>query len=197
MASHTHTDRDGDPNVFNLNRDEAQLKLNANNAKPSNRWNSDNQFVFRLRTSFFFRTFVPGLPSMLQGAVFLFWIFEALFPAPKYSANFFEFVTDVGILRMTDKLAFPCGMNEEFQCIEYKNTLDDIFRFLFLFAKIGDIRKFEKVEESVFNPDTDSIACAFWNMPDNIQPQQISLFDALEYRGVFERERERERVRGA
>lgn len=46
------TDRDGNPNVFNLNRDEDELKLNANNAKSENRWNPNNQFVFRLRKYF-------------------------------------------------------------------------------------------------------------------------------------------------
>lgn len=59
-------DRDGDPNVFNLNHDGAKLKLNANNAKPDNRWNADNHFVFRLRKSFLF--------PRSQGAVFLIWI---------------------------------------------------------------------------------------------------------------------------
>ena len=32
--------------MFNLNSDDSKLKLNANNANPSNKWNSDNQFVF-------------------------------------------------------------------------------------------------------------------------------------------------------
>lgn len=40
------TDRNGNPNVFNLNSDDAQLNLNGNNAHSDNRWNSDNQFVF-------------------------------------------------------------------------------------------------------------------------------------------------------
>jgi len=100
--------------VLNLNRDGAELQLNANNAKPSNRWNSDNQFVFRFRTSCLFRTFVPGLPPMLQGAVFLFRIFKALFPAAEYPADFFKFAADVGIVRVADKLAFPRRMDKEF-----------------------------------------------------------------------------------
>ena len=49
------TDRDGYPNVFNLDRDDVKLNLNANDAKPSNRWNADNEFVFfRSRKSLLF-----------------------------------------------------------------------------------------------------------------------------------------------
>ena len=43
------TDRDDNPNVFNLNADDARLKLNTNNAKPTNRWNHNNRFVFLSR----------------------------------------------------------------------------------------------------------------------------------------------------
>ena len=43
------TDRNGDPNVFNLNHNGDQPKLNANNAKSDKRWNSNNKFVFRYR----------------------------------------------------------------------------------------------------------------------------------------------------
>ena len=53
-AAHT-TDRDGNPNVLSLDEGEGKLKLNANNAKPLNRWNADNRFVFRVRKSFLFR----------------------------------------------------------------------------------------------------------------------------------------------
>lgn len=45
----TFVDRDGNPNVFNLNHNGAKLELNANNAKPDNRWNADNKFVFLSR----------------------------------------------------------------------------------------------------------------------------------------------------
>ena len=41
-----NTDRNGDPNVFNLNWNGEQLKLNGNNAKPDNRWNRENGFAF-------------------------------------------------------------------------------------------------------------------------------------------------------
>ena len=43
------TDRNGNPGVFNLERNEDGLWLNNNWAKPENRWNSDYKFVFRLR----------------------------------------------------------------------------------------------------------------------------------------------------
>jgi Tol biopolymer transport system component len=61
------TDRNGNPNVFNLNWNGEQLKLNGNNAKPSKKWNSDNKFVFRFRKSILF--------PRLHIAVFLFRIF--------------------------------------------------------------------------------------------------------------------------
>lgn len=59
-------DRDGNPNVFNLNADDEQLKLNGNIAKPGNRWNADIRFVFLSRKYILFR--------ILYGAVFLFGI---------------------------------------------------------------------------------------------------------------------------
>lgn len=53
MARHTITDRNGNPNVFNLNRDENGLWLNDNWANPQNKWNLDNELMFRLRKYFF------------------------------------------------------------------------------------------------------------------------------------------------
>ena len=49
-----HSDRDDNPNVFYLNRNGAKLKLNANDARSSNRWNADGRLVFRSRKSFHF-----------------------------------------------------------------------------------------------------------------------------------------------
>ncbi|OGY99852.1 MAG: hypothetical protein A2945_02560 [Candidatus Liptonbacteria bacterium RIFCSPLOWO2_01_FULL_52_25] len=44
------TDSDGNPNVFNVKRnDDGQRWLNANYANPTNRWNLSNEIVFRLR----------------------------------------------------------------------------------------------------------------------------------------------------
>ncbi len=42
-----NTDSDGNPNVFNLERNSDGLWLNDNWAKPTNRWNPNNSFVFR------------------------------------------------------------------------------------------------------------------------------------------------------
>src|SRR3989344_2258053 len=46
-------DRNGNPNVFNVERNANGLWLNNNIANPDNRWNPDDEFVFRLRQSFF------------------------------------------------------------------------------------------------------------------------------------------------
>lgn len=43
------SDRDGNPNVFKLEHNDDGLWLNDNWANPTNRWNPDNEFVFRLR----------------------------------------------------------------------------------------------------------------------------------------------------
>lgn len=57
MTPHKNTDRDGNPNVFNLNFDDDRLKLNGNDAQPDNRWNADNPWVFRFRKCLLFRTY--------------------------------------------------------------------------------------------------------------------------------------------
>ena len=46
------TDSNGNPNVFNLKRNDDGLWLNNNWAKPSNEWNPNNKFAFRLRNCF-------------------------------------------------------------------------------------------------------------------------------------------------
>ena len=50
------TDSDGNPNVFKLKRNDDGLWLNDNWAKPTNQWNLDNRFVFRIRKYILFRT---------------------------------------------------------------------------------------------------------------------------------------------
>lgn len=52
MALRTFSDANGNPNVFYLNANGAKLKLNANNARPDNRWNGNNRFVFRISLHF-------------------------------------------------------------------------------------------------------------------------------------------------
>ena len=39
-------DSDGDPNVFNVNRDDDELWLNTNDGRPDNEWNPGDRFVF-------------------------------------------------------------------------------------------------------------------------------------------------------
>lgn len=59
------TDSDGNPNVFNVNRDEKGAWLNTDNGHPENSWNPDNRFVFvRPRKSLHFP------PSFWEGVVF-------------------------------------------------------------------------------------------------------------------------------
>jgi hypothetical protein len=52
---HTTTDSDGNPNVFNVKRnDDGERWLNTNWTNPNDQWNLDNRIVFRLRNSFHF-----------------------------------------------------------------------------------------------------------------------------------------------
>lgn len=53
MARHTNGSG-GNPHVFNVERNEDGLWLNDNWAKPDNRWNPENSFVFRFRNSLHF-----------------------------------------------------------------------------------------------------------------------------------------------
>jgi hypothetical protein len=77
-------DSDGNPNVFNVNRNgDGKSWLNDNWAKPDNRWNSNNEFVFRLRKCF--------LPAASKVAVFLFQIFQTIFPTAEHLADFLKF----------------------------------------------------------------------------------------------------------
>lgn len=47
------TDRNGNPNVFNLKHNADGLWLNNNWVNPTNKWNPDNELMFRLRKFFF------------------------------------------------------------------------------------------------------------------------------------------------
>ena len=48
-------DRDDNPHVFILDSNDAKLELNTYWAKPDDRWNDDNAFVFRFRKLFHFQ----------------------------------------------------------------------------------------------------------------------------------------------
>lgn len=52
------TDSDGNPNVFNLERNEDGLWLNDYWAEPDRTWNPDNEFAFRFRNCFLFRDLI-------------------------------------------------------------------------------------------------------------------------------------------
>lgn len=81
MARCTKPDRDGNPNVFELERNEDGLWLNHNWANPENRWNPKNEIVFRLRNCFF------SAHIGLYVAVFLFQILKAFPPAAEHFAD--------------------------------------------------------------------------------------------------------------
>lgn len=78
-----NTDRDGNPNVFNLERNDDGLWLNDNWTKPSNEWNSDNEFAFRFRNCLLFHN--------LKIVVFLFQIIPTFLPPAEHLANFLQF----------------------------------------------------------------------------------------------------------
>jgi hypothetical protein len=81
-ASHI-ADRNGNPNIFNLEHNEDGLWLSNVWANPDNKWNADNEFAFSLRKLF--------LSVALQVAVFLFKIIEVFLPATKHLADLFKF----------------------------------------------------------------------------------------------------------
>jgi len=54
------TDSDGNPSVFNVERNDDDLWLNNNIAHPTNKWNPKNEFVFRLRKYSPFRAIKCG-----------------------------------------------------------------------------------------------------------------------------------------
>lgn len=50
---YTTIDRDRNPYVFNVNRDDDDAWLNRNWANPSNEWDADDEIMFRYRKYFF------------------------------------------------------------------------------------------------------------------------------------------------
>ena len=55
------TDANGNPNVFNVERNADGAWLNANNAHPDNRWNSNNRFAFAMPRKLHPSVFPRGL----------------------------------------------------------------------------------------------------------------------------------------
>ncbi len=125
------TDPDGDPNVFELKCNEDGLWLNDNWAKPSNEWNPDNKFVFRLRNCF--------LSAVLEVAVFLFGVFQTFLPPAEHLADLLEFQGDIFTIFVRYNLSFPRYGNEKFQGIQNQDTFGNSFRFLVFFCKISEI----------------------------------------------------------
>lgn len=103
VARYSKTDRDGDPNVFNLNSNGDQLELNGNNARFDNKWNSGNRFVFRSRKSFLF-------PRLSEIAVFSFEIIQTVFPSTKHFSYFIQIERDFFILLIGNKFSLPGNM---------------------------------------------------------------------------------------
>ena len=68
MGGTSHiSDRDGNPNVFNVKRGgDGALRLDNNWANPDNEWNLDNALVFRPRNSLHF----PALSCARESAGF-------------------------------------------------------------------------------------------------------------------------------
>ncbi len=172
-------DRDGNPNVFNLNEDGGELKLNANNAKPDNRWNSDNRFVFRLRKSFLSR-------ALLEGAVFLLWIGEALLPAAEHLARFIELLCDFRVMSIRHELALPRYIQKILQRVEGEHALDYSFYFLLPLGIIREICQLQQIKEFVLDTLSDGVSLSTCHMLGNANPEQISLFETLKNRSVAE-----------
>lgn len=129
-------DRDGNPSVFNLNRnDDGQLELNNDNARPDKQWNDDNEFVFRLRKSFLFRVKLC--------AVFLFLLDNFTLPSTKHAANFDEPCRSFGVMTVRDQFCLPSNLHQEFDLVELKYAEIDFFNFYFFFGKISDLRQFQ------------------------------------------------------
>lgn len=55
------SDADGNPTLFNVNRNDSESWLNNDNGNPDNEWNGNNRFVFLSRKSFYFSSTFIGL----------------------------------------------------------------------------------------------------------------------------------------
>ena len=69
------TDRDGNPNVFKLERNDDGLWLNENWASPDNRWNPDNEFIFVLpsKSLYFSLKYIEGVFVLIYSMANNFW----------------------------------------------------------------------------------------------------------------------------
>ena len=106
MSNHTITDRRGDPKVFDLAHNDDGLWLNNNFANPDNKWNADNEFMFRLRKYFF--------SVRLGETVFLLRIVEILLPTAKHTTCFAKFQCQFLVFAVRNDFALPSDGNKEF-----------------------------------------------------------------------------------
>jgi hypothetical protein len=126
------TGRVGYPSVFSLFEVVGSLKLLAYYAKPVVEWSSALQFVFRHRKSFLSRV-------LLEGAVFLFRIIQALLPATEHLADLIELLRHLGVMLIRDELRLPRDMHQILKSIEQKDAFSYPFCFLLTFGKISEI----------------------------------------------------------
>ena len=134
-STYNRTDRDGNPNVWNVNANDGKRWLNVNNAKPTNRWNADNKFVFRSRNFFLF-------PPSLELAVFLFWAVQAFLPASENFPNLDNICGKIGILFMRKYLCFPSHMDKKLERVGFKNAVVYFCFLPLLVDEIGSMSKF-------------------------------------------------------
>ncbi len=97
--------------------------LNSNNAKPDNKWNPENKFVFRLRNCFLF--------PLLDGAIFLIGVFQIFLPPAQHLADFIEFQGYLAILFMGKAFGLPGDVDQKFKGIEQKNAFANFSGFAF------------------------------------------------------------------
>ena len=109
------TDRNGNPNVFNLEHNDNGLWLNNNWTNPTNKWNLDNELMFRLRKYFF--TAPCCDTNRLQGAVFLFRIIQIFLPTAKHSTGFSELLGYFFEFVVGNDFTFPSDRDQKFQRI--------------------------------------------------------------------------------
>jgi hypothetical protein len=101
------TDSDGNPNVFNVERNDDGSWLNNNWAKPDKKWNPNNKFVFRLRNCFF------SVVLLKSAAVFL--PVEIIPPTSKNFPNLLQLESDFLKLLVRQNLPFPCNRDQKLQ----------------------------------------------------------------------------------
>ena len=128
-------DRNGNPNVFEVERNKDGLWLNSNWTKPSNKWNPANRFAFFLPKVLLFRIFYK--------VRFLFVIIEIFLPAAKHLTYFIKFYRDFLALPIRNELSFPGNRDKKFENVQNQNTFRKLLALFIFFCKICNIGEFE------------------------------------------------------